>query len=135
MIRNVMYITLNCCYRDLHDVLLSGHLKTLALLESSGETHAHPQTHMHTHTLQTPQNIFSQIKVPHTHIQVIYSYSVCQVCCNCVAMPKQLAGAIILNKQTHPLMYTHTHTLTLRRFIASMTSLQLHNERDPLQSP
>ncbi|XP_014070422.2 chloride channel protein 2 [Salmo salar] len=35
MIRDVMYITLNCCYRDLHDVLLSGHLKTLALLESS----------------------------------------------------------------------------------------------------
>ncbi|XP_052373240.1 chloride channel protein 2-like isoform X1 [Oncorhynchus keta] len=35
MIRNVMYITLNCCYRDLHDVLLTGHLKTLALLESS----------------------------------------------------------------------------------------------------
>uniref|UniRef100_A0A674E4A5 Chloride voltage-gated channel 2 n=1 Tax=Salmo trutta TaxID=8032 RepID=A0A674E4A5_SALTR len=35
MIRNVMYITLNCCYRDLHDVLLAGHLKTLALLESS----------------------------------------------------------------------------------------------------
>uniref|UniRef100_A0A8C7IBY9 Chloride voltage-gated channel 2 n=1 Tax=Oncorhynchus kisutch TaxID=8019 RepID=A0A8C7IBY9_ONCKI len=35
MIRDVMYITLNCCYRDLHDVLLTGHLKTLALLESS----------------------------------------------------------------------------------------------------
>ncbi|XP_038829609.1 chloride channel protein 2-like [Salvelinus namaycush] len=35
MIRDVMYITLNCCYRDLHDVLLAGHLKTLALLESS----------------------------------------------------------------------------------------------------
>uniref|UniRef100_A0A8C8JQZ4 Chloride channel 2c n=1 Tax=Oncorhynchus tshawytscha TaxID=74940 RepID=A0A8C8JQZ4_ONCTS len=34
MIRDVMYITLNCCYRDLHDVLLTGHLKTLALLES-----------------------------------------------------------------------------------------------------
>lgn len=75
MIRDVMYITLNCCYRDLHDVLLSGHLKTLALLESSGETLTRPQTHMHTHTLQTPQNIFSQIKVPHTHIQVMYSYA------------------------------------------------------------
>ncbi|XP_041734823.2 chloride channel protein 2-like [Coregonus clupeaformis] len=35
MIRDVTYITLNCCYRDLHDVLLAGHLKTLALLESS----------------------------------------------------------------------------------------------------
>ncbi|KAM9453025.1 chloride channel protein 2-like [Salvelinus alpinus] len=35
MISDVMYITLNCCYRDLHDVLLAGHLKTLALLESS----------------------------------------------------------------------------------------------------
>uniref|UniRef100_A0A4W5P6Z1 Chloride voltage-gated channel 2 n=1 Tax=Hucho hucho TaxID=62062 RepID=A0A4W5P6Z1_9TELE len=34
MIRDVTYITLNCCYRDLHDVLLAGHLKTLALLES-----------------------------------------------------------------------------------------------------
>ncbi|KAM3874932.1 chloride channel protein 2-like [Diretmus argenteus] len=34
MVRDVRYITLNCCYRDLHDVLLTGHLKTLALVES-----------------------------------------------------------------------------------------------------
>ncbi|KAJ8410686.1 hypothetical protein AAFF_G00186430 [Aldrovandia affinis] len=34
MVRDVRYITLNCCYRDLHDVLLAGHLKTLALVES-----------------------------------------------------------------------------------------------------
>ncbi|XP_033978122.1 chloride channel protein 2-like isoform X1 [Trematomus bernacchii] len=34
MIRDVRYITLNCCYRDLHNVLLTGHLKTLALVES-----------------------------------------------------------------------------------------------------
>uniref|UniRef100_A0A4W5L0U7 Chloride voltage-gated channel 2 n=1 Tax=Hucho hucho TaxID=62062 RepID=A0A4W5L0U7_9TELE len=32
MIRDVMYITLNCCYRDLHDVLLAGHLKTLSMI-------------------------------------------------------------------------------------------------------
>uniref|UniRef100_A0A8D3B956 Chloride channel protein 2 n=1 Tax=Scophthalmus maximus TaxID=52904 RepID=A0A8D3B956_SCOMX len=35
MIRDVRYITLNCCYRDLHNVLLTGHLKTLALVESA----------------------------------------------------------------------------------------------------
>ncbi|XP_078140211.1 chloride channel protein 2-like [Centroberyx gerrardi] len=35
MVRDVRYITLNCCYRDLHDVLLTGHLKTLALVESA----------------------------------------------------------------------------------------------------
>uniref|UniRef100_A0A3Q1CI65 Chloride channel 2c n=1 Tax=Amphiprion ocellaris TaxID=80972 RepID=A0A3Q1CI65_AMPOC len=34
MVRDVRYITLNCCYRDLHNVLLTGHLKTLALVES-----------------------------------------------------------------------------------------------------
>ncbi|XP_061072894.1 chloride channel protein 2-like [Conger conger] len=34
MVRDVRYITLNCCYRDLHDVLLTGHLKTLALVEA-----------------------------------------------------------------------------------------------------
>uniref|UniRef100_A0A3Q4GPC6 Chloride channel 2c n=1 Tax=Neolamprologus brichardi TaxID=32507 RepID=A0A3Q4GPC6_NEOBR len=35
MVRNVRYITLNCCYRDLHNVLLTGQLKTLALVESA----------------------------------------------------------------------------------------------------
>ncbi|XP_036391925.1 chloride channel protein 2-like isoform X2 [Megalops cyprinoides] len=35
MVRDVRYITLNCCYRDLHDVLLTGNLKTLALVESA----------------------------------------------------------------------------------------------------
>ncbi|XP_066565148.1 chloride channel protein 2 isoform X1 [Amia ocellicauda] len=35
MVRDVRYITLNCCYRDLYDVLQSGHLKTLALVESA----------------------------------------------------------------------------------------------------
>ncbi|XP_047247231.1 chloride channel protein 2-like isoform X4 [Girardinichthys multiradiatus] len=35
MVRDVRYITLNCCYRDLHNVLMSGHLKTLALVESA----------------------------------------------------------------------------------------------------
>ncbi|KAF7651174.1 hypothetical protein LDENG_00114900 [Lucifuga dentata] len=34
MVRDVRYITLNCTYRDLHNVLLTGHLKTLALVES-----------------------------------------------------------------------------------------------------
>lgn len=37
MVRDVRYITLNCTYRDLHDVLLTGHLKTLALVEDAGE--------------------------------------------------------------------------------------------------
>ena len=44
MVRDVRYITLNCCYRDLHNVLLTGHLKTLALVESAGEA----QTYIHT---------------------------------------------------------------------------------------
>ncbi|XP_032446439.1 chloride channel protein 2-like isoform X3 [Xiphophorus hellerii] len=35
MVRDVRYITLNCCYRDLHSVLMLGHLKTLALVESA----------------------------------------------------------------------------------------------------
>uniref|UniRef100_A0A8C9SN65 Chloride voltage-gated channel 2 n=1 Tax=Scleropages formosus TaxID=113540 RepID=A0A8C9SN65_SCLFO len=35
MVRDVRYITLNCSYRELHEVLLSGHLKTLALVESA----------------------------------------------------------------------------------------------------
>uniref|UniRef100_A0A8C5HKK5 4Fe-4S ferredoxin-type domain-containing protein n=1 Tax=Gouania willdenowi TaxID=441366 RepID=A0A8C5HKK5_GOUWI len=38
MVRDVRYITLNCCYRDLHNVLLTGHLKTLALVETAGES-------------------------------------------------------------------------------------------------
>ena len=38
MVRDVRYITLNCNYRDLHNVLLTGNLKTLALVESAGET-------------------------------------------------------------------------------------------------
>uniref|UniRef100_A0A087Y5R5 Chloride channel protein 2 n=1 Tax=Poecilia formosa TaxID=48698 RepID=A0A087Y5R5_POEFO len=37
MVRDVPYITLNCCYRDLRNVLMSKHLKTLALVESAGE--------------------------------------------------------------------------------------------------
>lgn len=45
MVRDVRYITLNCTYRDLHNVLLAGHLKTLALVESAGETHSHTYTH------------------------------------------------------------------------------------------
>uniref|UniRef100_A0A3B3HVM5 Chloride channel protein 2 n=1 Tax=Oryzias latipes TaxID=8090 RepID=A0A3B3HVM5_ORYLA len=35
MVRDVRYITLNCTYRDLHNVLLSGNLKTLALVETA----------------------------------------------------------------------------------------------------
>ncbi|MGH0151812.1 UNVERIFIED_CONTAM: hypothetical protein FKN15_040139 [Acipenser sinensis] len=35
MVREVHYVTLNCCYRDLHDVLQIGNLKTLALVESA----------------------------------------------------------------------------------------------------
>ncbi|CAL8350445.1 unnamed protein product [Lota lota] len=35
MVRDVRYITLNCCYRDLHNLLLTGNLKTLALVESA----------------------------------------------------------------------------------------------------
>lgn len=65
MVRDVRYITLNCCYRDLHNVLLTGHLKTLALVESAGETQTHAdrewfrfhctlaQTDRQTCTLQT----------------------------------------------------------------------------------
>ncbi|KAK0147797.1 Chloride channel protein 1 [Merluccius polli] len=37
MVRDVRYITLNCCYRDLHNVLLTGNLKTLALVESADQ--------------------------------------------------------------------------------------------------
>uniref|UniRef100_A0A3P9IP86 Chloride channel 2c n=1 Tax=Oryzias latipes TaxID=8090 RepID=A0A3P9IP86_ORYLA len=35
MVRDVRYIALNCTYRDLHNVLLSGNLKTLALVETA----------------------------------------------------------------------------------------------------
>ncbi|ROJ25451.1 Chloride channel protein 2 [Anabarilius grahami] len=35
MVRNVRYITLNSTYRDLHDILMAGNLKTLALVESA----------------------------------------------------------------------------------------------------
>ncbi|XP_049889305.1 chloride channel protein 2a isoform X2 [Epinephelus moara] len=35
MVRDVRFITLNSCYRDLQEMLLTGHLKTLALVESS----------------------------------------------------------------------------------------------------
>ncbi|KAM4566161.1 chloride channel protein 2-like isoform 9-T10 [Odontesthes bonariensis] len=35
MVRDVRYITLNCCYRDLHNVLLTANLKSLALVESA----------------------------------------------------------------------------------------------------
>jgi len=45
MVRDIRYITLNCCYRDLHNVLLAGKLKTLALVESAGETRTHTCTH------------------------------------------------------------------------------------------
>lgn len=46
MVRDVRYITLNCCYRDLQNVLLTGHLKTLALVESAGETHTNKHAHI-----------------------------------------------------------------------------------------
>ncbi|KAM6919964.1 chloride channel protein 2a [Lycodopsis pacificus] len=35
MVRDVRYITLNSCYRDLQEMMLTGQLKTLALVESS----------------------------------------------------------------------------------------------------
>ncbi|XP_051717739.1 chloride channel protein 2b isoform X2 [Ctenopharyngodon idella] len=35
MVRNVRYIKLNSTYRDLHDILMAGNLKTLALVESA----------------------------------------------------------------------------------------------------
>uniref|UniRef100_A0AAY4E0E2 Chloride channel protein n=1 Tax=Denticeps clupeoides TaxID=299321 RepID=A0AAY4E0E2_9TELE len=40
MVRDVGYVTLNCTYRQLHDALMSGHLKTFALVESAGN-HTH----------------------------------------------------------------------------------------------
>ncbi len=57
MVRDVRYITLNCCYRDLHNVLLTGHLKTLALVESAGETHKHTHTHTHTQILYRGRSV------------------------------------------------------------------------------
>jgi len=36
MVRNVRYITLNSTHRDLHEILLIGNMKTVALVESAG---------------------------------------------------------------------------------------------------
>ena len=36
MVRDVRFITLNSSYRDLQEMLLTGQLKTLALVESRG---------------------------------------------------------------------------------------------------
>ena len=71
MVRDVRYITLNCCYRDLHNVLLTGNLKTLALVESAGErlthAHAHPHAHAHANTCtHTALKIFSTLSVNST---------------------------------------------------------------------
>lgn len=38
MVRDVRYITLSSSYRDLQEALITGQLKTLALVESKGET-------------------------------------------------------------------------------------------------
>ncbi len=38
MVRDVQYITLSSSYRDLQEALITGQLKTLALVESKGET-------------------------------------------------------------------------------------------------
>lgn len=37
MVRDVRYITLTSSYRELQEMLLTGQLKTLALVESRGE--------------------------------------------------------------------------------------------------
>lgn len=37
MVRDVRYITLTSSYRELQEMLLTGQLKTLALVESKGE--------------------------------------------------------------------------------------------------
>lgn len=37
MVRDVRYITLTSCYRDLQEMLVTAQLKTLALVESRGE--------------------------------------------------------------------------------------------------
>lgn len=55
MVRDVRYITLNCCYRDLQNVLMVGHLKTLALVESAGETHSTPGELIHLSLALMPQ--------------------------------------------------------------------------------
>lgn len=57
MVRDVRYITLNCCYRDLHNVLLTGHLKTLALVESAGETHTNLLIHKHELCVSEPLTV------------------------------------------------------------------------------
>lgn len=38
MVRDVRYITLNSSYRDLQEMLMTGQLKTLALVESRGKS-------------------------------------------------------------------------------------------------
>lgn len=38
MVRDVRYITLSSTYRDVQEALVTGQLKTLALVESKGET-------------------------------------------------------------------------------------------------
>uniref|UniRef100_A0A4W5P333 Chloride voltage-gated channel 2 n=1 Tax=Hucho hucho TaxID=62062 RepID=A0A4W5P333_9TELE len=79
MIRDVTYITLNCCYRDLHDVLLAGHLKTLALLESSGETQTPTHTHFtdaDTHKLHFQSNKCSPTQTFKLYILIQYAKSV-----------------------------------------------------------
>lgn len=38
MVRDVRFITLSSTYRDLQEALVTGQLKTLALVESKGET-------------------------------------------------------------------------------------------------
>lgn len=38
MVRDVRYITLSSTYRDVQEALLSGQLRTLALVESKGKT-------------------------------------------------------------------------------------------------
>lgn len=55
MVRDVRYITLNCCYRDLQNVLMVGHLKTLALVESAGETDSTPGELIHLSLALMPQ--------------------------------------------------------------------------------
>uniref|UniRef100_A0A8C4GSK7 Chloride channel 2c n=1 Tax=Dicentrarchus labrax TaxID=13489 RepID=A0A8C4GSK7_DICLA len=68
MVRDVRYITLNCCYRDLHNVLLTGHLKTLALVESAGETKLKivycdtRRTSLHSLVISTEESTFSPVR-------------------------------------------------------------------------
>lgn len=44
MVRDVRFITLNSTYRDLQEMLLTSHLKTLALVESRGMYRPRPVT-------------------------------------------------------------------------------------------